>query len=65
MTQSAFDTANHDDYPTRLPAEKWQERKDPVVWGNWTPEAPLTRAQTESFEKNGYLVLKDRGPLVR
>jgi len=59
MTQSAFDTANRDDYPTRLQAEKWQERKDPVVWGKWTPEAPLTRAQTESFDKNGYLVLKD------
>ena len=59
MTQSAFDTANHDDYPTRLPAEKWQERKDPVVWGKWTPEAPLTRAQTENFEKNGFLILKD------
>ena len=59
MTQSAFDTANHDDYPTRLAAEKWQERKDPVVWGQWTPEAPLTRAQTESFEKNGYLILRD------
>lgn len=59
MTQSAFDTANHDDYPTRLPAEKWQARKDPVVWGKWSPEAPLTRAQTESFEKNGFLILKD------
>lgn len=59
MTQSAFDTANHDDYPTRLPEEKWLERKDPTVWGQWSPESPLTRAQTESFEKNGYLILKN------
>lgn len=59
MTQSAFDAANHDDYPTRLPNEKWTDRKDPVVWGKWTPEAPLTRAQTESFEKNGFLILRD------
>lgn len=59
MTQSAFDTVDHDDYPTRLPQEKWLERKDPVVWGQWTPEAPLSRAQTESFEKNGFLVLEN------
>ncbi|WIJ24283.1 ectoine hydroxylase [Devosia sp. RR2S18] len=50
---------NHiaDDYPTRGSTETWLERKDPVFWGNWTPEAPLTRAQVESFEKNGFLVL--------
>lgn len=47
-----------DDYPTRLDEERWLERKDPVVWGRWTPEAPLTRAQTEAFEKNGYVVLE-------
>ncbi|MBD8066927.1 ectoine hydroxylase [Devosia sp. PTR5] len=59
MTNTAFDTANHDGYPTRLAKEKWLERKDPTVWGQWSPEAPLTRAQTESFDKNGFLVLKN------
>tara|TARA_R110002020_G_scaffold41276_36_gene121781 strand:- start:5122 stop:6051 length:930 start_codon:yes stop_codon:yes gene_type:complete len=58
MTMSASNTALQDDYPTRLPSEQWLERKDPTVWGKWTPEAPLTRAETQSFEKNGYLVLK-------
>lgn len=59
MSLSLIDKAtHHDDYPTRLPQEKWMERKDPTVWGQWTAEAPLTREQTESFEKNGYLVLK-------
>jgi len=58
MTMPATNTAQQDDYPTRLPAEQWLERKDPTVWGKWSPEAPLTRAETESFEKNGYLVLK-------
>src|SRR5690554_2942661 len=58
MTQSAFDTATHDDYPTRLPQEQWLERKDPTVWGKWTPEAPLTRAETHQFEKDGFLILK-------
>ena len=58
MTMPATSTAHHDDYPTRLPHEEWLERKDPTVWGKWSPEAPLTRAETQSFEKNGYLVLK-------
>lgn len=58
MTQSAFDTATHDDYPTRLPQEQWLERKDPTVWGKWTPEAPLTRAETHQFERDGFLILK-------
>tara|TARA_R110002124_G_scaffold133942_2_gene296457 strand:+ start:17268 stop:18191 length:924 start_codon:yes stop_codon:yes gene_type:complete len=54
----ATNTAIQDDYPTRLPQEQWLERKDPTVWGKWSPEAPLTRAETQSFEKNGYLILK-------
>lgn len=48
-----------DAYPTRLAEEQWLQRKDPVFWGKWSPEAPLTRAETESFDKNGYLVLKN------
>ncbi|HWJ89361.1 MAG TPA: ectoine hydroxylase [Pelagibacterium sp.] len=47
-----------DAYPTRQTQEAWQERKDPVLWGKWSPEAPLTRAQTEEFGKKGFLVLK-------
>ncbi len=58
MTMPATNTAIQDDYPTRLPQEQWLERKDPTVWGKWSPEAPLTRAETQSFEKNGYLILK-------
>ena len=46
-------------YPTRLEQEAWLERRDPVVWGRWTPDAPLTRAQTDSFETDGFLVLED------
>lgn len=59
MTMPAINPADHDDYPTRLAREKWLERKDPVVWSKWSPEAPLTRAETEAFEKNGYIVLND------
>ncbi|MEO5619867.1 MAG: ectoine hydroxylase [Cypionkella sp.] len=48
-----------DDYPTRLTTEAWSERKDPVVWSKWTPEAPLTQKHVQSFADNGFLVLKD------
>ncbi|WP_404405517.1 ectoine hydroxylase [Pelagibacterium halotolerans] len=58
MTLSAVHNTG-DAYPTRLPEESWMERQDPVFWGKWSPEAPLTRAETESFEKNGFLILKD------
>lgn len=58
MTLSAVHT-RPDAYPTRLAEENWLERKDPVFWGQWTPEAPLTRAQTEEFDKHGFLILKN------
>lgn len=57
MTMTAEHTQITDFYPTRLPEEKWLKRTDPVVWGRWTPEAPLTRAETHAFDKNGFLVL--------
>jgi ectoine hydroxylase len=59
MTMTALKTENTDLYPTRLPKEEWLDRHDPAVWGKWTPQAPLTEEQNASFEKNGYLVLKD------
>lgn len=58
MTASAVQTRS-DAYPTRLVEETWLARKDPVFWGNWTPEAPLTRAQTEEFDKQGFLILRN------
>lgn len=48
-----------DPYPTRTgAAERWIERADPVVWQDWRPGAPLDRAQTEAFERDGFLVLR-------
>ena len=58
MTLSAVHSSQ-DAYPTRIAEETWLERQDPVVYSEWTPEAPLTRAQAESFDKNGYLVLEN------
>ncbi len=42
-----------DDYPTRLSAEEWSDRKDLVVWTKWSPDAPLTQAQEQSYADNG------------
>ena len=58
MTLSAVHTRS-DTYPTRVDDETWLERQDPVFWGRWSPEAPFTRAQTESFDKNGFIVLNN------
>lgn len=52
-------TANRDDYPTRLPQERWLERQDPVIWQEWSEQSPLSREDFEFFDKNGYLVLRD------
>ena len=57
---SAIATERREDlYPTRLPEERWLERRDPVVSSDWHPGAPLTREQTERFERDGFLVLED------
>lgn len=58
MTEAAAQ-ARVDDYPTRAARESWLDRKDPVCWGKWTPDAPLTREQAEEFDRNGFLILRD------
>lgn len=58
MTRAAVQT-RADDYPTRTASESWLDRRDPVCWGKWTPEAPLTRAQADEFDRKGFLVLHD------
>jgi ectoine hydroxylase len=60
MTRSARrgDFEIRDTYPTRgTGPERWIDRQDPVLWSDWSPEAPLTRAQAEAFERDGFLVL--------
>lgn len=59
MNMHAKQSPMADDYPTRLAAETWTDRKDPVVWSDWTPQAPLTEAQMQFYSDKGYLVLKD------
>ncbi|WP_284644400.1 ectoine hydroxylase [Paenibacillus silviterrae] len=47
-----------DVYPSRVREyPEWIERKDPVVYSAWSPDAPISRIQSEFYEQNGYLFL--------
>lgn len=47
-------------YPSRCePNPRVLPRQDPVVHGQWSEQAPLSRDQTLQFERDGYLVLRD------
>jgi len=49
-----------DPYPTRLAdGEKITERTDPVLWQEWTAEAPISRAEADSYAEKGYLIRND------
>ena len=49
-----------DIYPSRhAPKPQILPRRDPVVHGEWTQSAPLTREQTERFDRDGILILED------
>lgn len=48
-----------DIYPSRHAAEpEMLPRHDPVVHGDWTPGTPLSLAQAEQFDRQGYLALE-------
>lgn len=49
----------NDVYPTRVEEVPSRlERKDPVVYSDWTSESPLTEAQSSFYERKGYLFLE-------
>ena len=49
-----------DAYPSRQATEaQVLPRLDDVVHGSWTPDAPLSKEDTQSFEQDGFLVLRD------
>ena len=49
-----------DVYPTRLrKGEMLDDRRDPVLWRDWTPEAPISREEATHYDEKGYLVRKD------
>jgi ectoine hydroxylase len=48
-----------DIYPSRVAGEpSWLPRKDPVIHTPWTFDAPLSQAQCDSYEQDGFLVLE-------
>lgn len=52
--------AAQDDYPTRLPGEeKLIQRKDPVLWSEWSADAPIARDEADHYAENGFLVRRD------
>ena len=47
-------------YPSRRSAmPEMLPRLDPVVHNEWTADAPISREQTDQFDRDGYLVLDD------
>ncbi len=55
-----LDTVTRDAWPSRIePAPRWLERGGPTVRSTWSSSAPLTRDQQETFERDGFVVLKD------
>lgn len=59
MQTNRVDLTRSDLYPTRLDdAERRIRVTEPAVWSRWGVDAPLTREQTERFERDGFLVLE-------
>lgn len=53
-------TVAYDLYPSRVAASSTvTPRKDKIIHSAWNASAPLTRAQAESYERDGFLVLKN------
>nr|APU50791.1 ectoine hydroxylase-like protein 165 [Saccoglossus kowalevskii] len=60
-TGRLYCSATKDLYPTRENECKVLPRLDPVVWNNPDGkfDGPLSSAELQEYEKNGYLILKD------
>lgn len=53
-------TVAHDLYPSRVAASSTvTPRQDKVVYKPWDASAPLTREQLDSYERNGFLILRN------
>jgi ectoine hydroxylase len=49
-----------DAYPTRVPGEeRLRQRKDPVLWSEWSEGAPIGKDEAAHYAENGYLVRRD------
>lgn len=60
MSQELMKTQADDRYPSRVADKPARlNRKDPVVYSEWTPESPLTKEQSDFYEQNGYIFLEN------
>ncbi|WP_163848246.1 ectoine hydroxylase [Pseudooceanicola aestuarii] len=60
IARSPQQFAQTDAYATRLRhGEQIIPRQDPVLWSDWTPDAPITQEEARQYDENGYLVRKD------
>lgn len=52
--------ATTDAYPTRLKGEEREmPRLDPVLWSDWTADAPISREEAAHYRDKGYLIRRD------
>ena len=50
-----------DAYPTRLRGREAEApRKDPVLWSEWTPDAPVRQDEAEHYDRKGYLIRRNQ-----
>lgn len=64
MTAARSYTTWNDPYPTRLDQPRpIVERREPVLHGGARAPGPLTRAELEQFERDGFLVFEDYFPV--
>ena len=51
---------SQDEYPTRTKdQESIFARQDPVLWNEWTADAPISREEADHYTEKGYLIRKD------
>ncbi|SDO43848.1 ectoine hydroxylase [Lutimaribacter pacificus] len=60
ITSKPEDFHAADAYRTRLPGEeRLTPRRDPVLWSDWTGDAPITRQEAAHYEEKGYLIRRN------
>lgn len=60
VASSAQQFAENDAYPTRLKGEeRVSARRDPVLWTQWSEDAPISQEEARHYEDKGYLIKKN------
>ena len=60
VASSARQFTENDAYPTRLKGEERViARRDPVLWTQWSEDAPISQEEARHYEDKGYLIKKN------